>query len=494
MASLVSDLSQLLGRARALVSDPTRISAVDRAWLRMDDPTNRMVITGLLLLEGSLSRARLVELVRERIGWIDRLRAHVEPGVLWDRWVESVGHDLEGHVREASLPAPADDAALHAQVSSLVSEGLDPRRPLWELTLLHGLPGGGTGLLARVHHAVGDGFALMLVLLSLTDLEPAPRETSPLRELFRRDGIELERAREFVHELMPQGMKLLLRGASWRGGVQARTRARAVGRAPVLPYRLRDIAAAGASLGSLVLRRPDASTVFRGRLGVPKRVAWSGAVSLSRLQSLRAGIGGTINDIVLTAMTGGLRRYLIERGESPEGVELRAAVPINLRGLDDMASMGNRFGLLFLGLPVGVADPSERLRELRTRMQALEHSAEPLVTSAVLDLIGRGPKLLERSIVAYFAQRVSFVMTNVPGPERPLYLAGRRMTGLLFWAPQSGRVGLGVSICSYDGALRVGVSSDARLVPDPDRIIAGFEAELEAMQARAASDAAAPPE
>ena len=457
-----------------------RVGAVDRAWLRMDDPTNHMVVTALLSFDGELDPERVRALVRERVGWIVRMRTRVEPGLLGlsHRWHERASFDLDAHVRERELPPPGDEASLQALVGEAMSRPLDPDRPLWELQIIRGLQGQAgprSVLLARVHHALGDGFAQMLLLLSLTDLEPEPSAANPLRELFVPGSRKIAEARRFVREIMPQGMKLLLRGDHQQLEGRAHRRD--------LAWHATKLGGAARSLASLVLRRPDASTVLRGRLGEAKQAAWSRPIPLAWLGAISHEFGVTINDMLLAALTGGLRRYLIDRGESPRGVELRAAVPINLRGLADMASLGNRFGLLFLTLPIHLEDPRSRLAELRRRMQALQHTAEPLVTWALLDVMGYSPKLVERLILAYFAQRVSMVMTNMPGPERRLWLAGRELEGLMFWVPQSGRVGLGVSICSYAGEVRLGIASDAQLVPDPARIIAGFHAELDACAA-----------
>jgi diacylglycerol O-acyltransferase len=469
-------------------SEPNRdrVDAVDRAWLRMDDPTNHMVVTALLLFEGELDGARVRALLRERLAGIPRMRASVEAGTLglWHRWREHERFDVDAHVCESALPEPGDEAALNAMIGETMSKPLDPQQPLWELHVIHGLrdvQGARAAVLTRVHHALGDGIAQMLLLLSLTDIEPNSSRANPLRELFTMDARarpqDLKAARRFIHEVMPHGMKLLLRG-DLRQLEDHRHQ-------PDLGRQARRLAGASRSLASLLLRRPDVSTVLRGSLGVGKRAACSTALPLDRVHAISHELGVTIHDLLLTALCGGLRRYLLDRRESPEGVELRAAVPINLRGLAEMAKLGNRFGLLFLTLPIHLSEPDERLAELRRRMLALEHSAEPLVTYAVLDLIGHTPKLFEELVLDYFARRVSLVVTNVPGPERPLWLAGQKLAGMMFWVPQSGRVGLGVSICSYAGHVRLGIASDAGLIPEPARIIAGFQAEFDELAERA---------
>ena len=472
------------------------MGSVDRAWLRMDDPANLMIVNALIVLAEPLSRAQLSALIGERLGWIPRRRLCVARGWVWDRWRE---HEvrIDEHVHEH--PRPESDADLRAQVSELVSKPLDPQRPLWELHLIPG-PSGGSVILARVHHSLGDGLALLLVLLSLTDVEPEPRRDNPLRALFggRGDHREaaspgwhgctdrsearvgaggdaqdtVERARRFLREVMPTGMKLMLH-QDHRALEDERDHP-----ASELRRGARLLGAAARDLGALLVRRPDSATVFRGQLDVQKRVAWSRPIPLARLRQRRLG---TVNDILLAAITGSLRRYILARGDAPDGVEMRAAVPVNLRGLAELARLGNRCGLVFLTLPIGIADPRARLTEIHRRMDELKHSVEPLVTWGILELMGSSPKLVERLILDYFAKRVSFVMTNVPGPERRLYLAGREITDLMFWVPQSGRVGLGVSMFSYAGAVRLGIACDARLVPDPEALIASFDEELDSM-------------
>jgi diacylglycerol O-acyltransferase len=459
-------------RLQAWLDDDARMGSVDRAWLRMDDPANLMIVNTLILLAEPLSRTQLRELVHERLAWIRRMRLQVARGRVWDRWTEQP-LELDEHVREHLLPS-TDEASLRALVSELISTPLALTRPLWELHIIQ-QAGRGSAILARVHHSVGDGLALLLVLLSLTDLERAPSAENPLRALFGQRGSVregVERARSFVREVMPTGMKLMLHEHP-----------------PIGLARL--TAAVARDLATLLLRRPDSHTVFRGRLDVRKRVAWSRPIPLAELRSCSHRLGSTVNDVLLAATSGGLRRYILARGDSPDGIEMRAAVPVNLRGLAELARLGNRFGLVFLELPVGIADPRARLVEIHRRMDALKHSVEPLVTWGILELMGSSPKLVERLILDYFAKRVSFVMTNVPGPERRLYLAGREITGLMFWVPQSGRVGLGVSMFSYAGTVRLGIACDARLVPDPEALIDSFHAELEDLLSEAQSPSSA---
>lgn len=481
-----SILDELFG-PRSGAGQRAPMSSVDRAWLRMDDPTNLMVVNAVLWLAEPLPRAALEPVLALRLAWLRRMREHPEHSALWTHWAAG-SFALAGHVHEHELDG-AEGSEVEDFISGLVSEPLDPCRPLWALHLIH-RPGQGTVVLTRVHHSVGDGIAQLLLLLALTDEAPPAANASPgdhpLRPLF--EGGDLDGPRRFIRALMPTGMKLLLHAdhlaldASERDP-DPRTWARSL---PERSYRLarrgaRFGLAVGRDLASLLLRRPDSPTPFRGQLGVAKRVAWSPPLTLAAIKRAAHRRDSTVNDYLVAAMTGALRRYIVARGRSPEGLEIRAAVPINLRGLAGLRDLGNRFGLVFLTLPVGLPDARARLAEVHRRMDALKHSVEPAVTWAILELMGATPSVVEGLILDYFAKRVSFVMTNMPGPERRVYLAGREIEGLMFWVPQSGRVGLGLSICSYAGELRVGVAADARLVPDPRRLVDAFTAELDAL-------------
>jgi WS/DGAT/MGAT family acyltransferase len=244
------------------------------------------------------------------------------------------------------------------------------------------------------------------------------------------------------------------------------------------------------AFAKLSLRWPDPRTL-KGRLGGDKRVAWSRAVPLEEVRAAKAAVGGTVNDVLLATIAGGLRRYLLARGERVDGLSFRAVVPVSLRPLSEMSDLGNRFGLVFLSLPVGIAEPRARLLELQRRMRSLKSSVEPVVVMTVLGWLGRAPKALQDLVIRIFGTKGTAVLTSVPGPARPLYVAGEPISGIVFWVPQSGRLGLGISIMSYAGQVRIGVASDSNVVADPEGIVAGFEAELHFLEELRGAPAAA---
>jgi WS/DGAT/MGAT family acyltransferase len=323
----------------------------------------------------------------------------------------------------------------------------------------------------------------MLVLLSLTDRTPDadPAVPNPFSSLYAQskpDHLDLATIRALAEDIMPDGMRLLLHPAeAFRSAKRWLTGPVATG-----------------TFGRLVFRRRDPRTVFKGPLGVPKKVAWSEPLPLEEVKAVGKALGGTVNDVLLSAMTGGLRHYLERHGKPTDDLNFRAAMPVNLRTMENMDQLGNQFGLIFLSLPVGIADPRERIAELGRRARSLKRSLEPVVVFRILDTLGMVPKQIQNMVVGIFATKATAVMTNVPGPRHTLYLAGKPIEDIFFWVPQAGRVGIGISICSYAGRVRLGVGSDAGLVPDPDLIVEGFHQDFEALRKLAGrTEALAPP-
>jgi diacylglycerol O-acyltransferase / wax synthase len=240
------------------------------------------------------------------------------------------------------------------------------------------------------------------------------------------------------------------------------------------------------TLQRLVLMPSDPGTVLKGALGVGKRAAWSEMIPLDAIKRAGTRHGATVNDVLISAVAGALREYLEERGEDVDRLEIRAAVPVNLRPTERGLDLGNSFGLVFVPLPVSIPSPVKRLTELKVRMDRIKASSEAIVSFGVLTALGNVPRALYTPAIEFFGSKASVVMTNVPGPREPLYMAGRRIAACMFWVPMSGHLGLGISILSYAGGVMVGVAADAGLVPDPDRLVTAFDRELKLLMAPAA--------
>ena len=460
---------------RQAVGGSVPLTGPDSFWLRMDHPTNLMMINGVLLFDEPLDFDRVREVLGQRVAPLARFRDRIVQGPRGaPRWEPDPAFDLDRHVTRERLAAGAGEAGLRELVSRKMSEPLDRARPLWQFNVVESV-GAGSALIGRFHHCLGDGFGMMMVMLAMTDGradEPAATRDNPFIDLLLRAESGFEAAWRRVEELMPEGAKLLSK--------------------PVEALAAADLwrrtAGSAWALARLTFRSSDSKTALNApRLGIEKRAAWSEPIALDDVRAVRDRLGGTVNDILLSCTAGGIRRYLLGRGGEAACKDFRATVPVNLRPMDQIAEMGNEFGLVYLSLPIGVGDPLARLAELRRRMEALKRSAEAPVTLWVMSLMGRMPAAAQRALVRLFASKATAVMTNVPGPNRTLYLAGRAVRDVLFWVPRSARLSLGVSIMSYAGRVRMGVATDAGLVPDPERIVEGFHGEFEAVRELARS-------
>jgi len=234
-----------------------------------------------------------------------------------------------------------------------------------------------------------------------------------------------------------------------------------------------------AEIAKLALMAEDSTTRFKGTPGIAKRVAWAEPLPLPEVKAIGRALGASVNDVLLACVAGALRDYLVEKGDAVDGVMMRALVPVNLRPLEQAYRLGNQFGLVFVDLPIGVENPVARLYQVRATMRALKDSYQPVLALGLLAAMGAGPKLLQEKLLAILAKNASAVMTNVPGPQAPLYLAGGLIDSLMFWVPQSGDIGMGVSIISYNDSVKFGVVTDRGLCPDPEKLIARFTSEFE---------------
>jgi diacylglycerol O-acyltransferase / wax synthase len=422
-----------------------RLSPVDAAWYRMDSARSPADIVGLLVLDGEVDEARLRERIETRLRLHPRFHQRVlEPPLKLaaPRWLNEREATLDHHFSKRRLPAPGGQPELIALVTELMNEPLDFQHSPWRVCLIEGCAEG-SAVFARLHHCMGDGFALVQILLSFADETPSARTPA------------------VVHPRLPQ--RLRAHAAELR---QLTRRA---------PRTLRDLA-------RLLLLSFDPPTRFRGRLSGERRIAWSGPIPLARVRALAHAQRCTINDLLLATLTGALRTYLDESGERPQ--TFRAIVPVNLRAGGDTAidRRGNWFGLVFLALPIAEPERHGRLSALKHASDALKHSEQPLASIVVLSVLGRAPAVIERFAKRLFARKGTLVASNVAGPREALAILGRRVRELYFFVPHPSELACGVSILSYAGVIRVGVRSDLAVIADPERIVDRFERELAAWE------------
>jgi WS/DGAT/MGAT family acyltransferase len=252
------------------------------------------------------------------------------------------------------------------------------------------------------------------------------------------------------------------------------------------PLRAFDLARLGsgtvAAFNKLLWRTPDPSTRFKGRLAVRKQAAWSRPVALAEVKDVGRVVGGTVNDVMLAAAAGALRRYLKSHGEPVGGLTIRAGLSVNLRPPDAEASLGNQAGALLVELPVGVDSALERLQQVKRQMDGLKESPEASVVWALLNALGHAPPSVQDMLVEAYCTRETAVVANMQGPAETVYLASAPLSTLMFWIPALGGAGLCLSIASYAGQVWFGAGTDQGLVPDPEELMTGFHAEFTALQ------------
>lgn len=419
---------------------PESMSRADVAWLHADEPTNHFVVTSLALFDEPLDVAHFKAMLARRIGLHPRLTQVIGPPSYPfgpDRWIAAPNFDLDAHVHRVALPAPGGAHELQEHIGDLVGRPLDFGRPLWESNVVEG-PGEGGALVTRFHHSLGDGQAMTRMLLSLTDATESGWRQPPHRP--RRAG--RRSARSAAGSLNP--------AALLRTGLDA-----------------------AGTLARLTLMEEDQPTSLRGGLSLVKQVAWTPPLALDQVKRIAHQTGTTVNDVLVSVIAGAVGSGLRREGVTTRGLRVRAMVPVNLRPPDDTGMTGNRFSLVFLELPVGVNDAHERLMRVKIEMDRIKASLEPAVGWLLVQGLGLLPPRLEHGVSSFYADKASVVLTNVIGPERPLYIAGTPIRQMTFWEPESGGLGVGLSIFSYAGQVTLGAVADGNLHPHPREIMDG---------------------
>lgn len=460
-----------------------RMSKVDTAWLRMDSSANLMMIVGVWILKPAITHAALCQRVQERLVPIARFRQMAVEDAAGATWVHDPAFDVQRHVVREVLSAPCDQQALQQRVAELTMQPLDRGHPLWQFHLVEDYDGG-SAMIARIHHCIADGIALIHVMMGLVDGGEAALGQRPGRSTDHGSegedspgGPQAWLADSLVRPLTQlatkaldaagEGVALSLDMVANPGQGIDKTVQTALGVARMGGQVLRDLAA-------LALMPDDSPTSLKGRPHAHKAVAWCDPISLDEVKAVGRVLGCSVNDVLLSCVAGALGAYLQQRGESVAGKEIRAMVPVNLRPLDEAWKLGNRFGLVPLVLPIGIDHPIERVYAVRQRMQALKGSTQPLLAFGLLSVAGLLVKPAQEAMLGLFSRKTSAVMTNVPGPAHKLRFCGATLEQTMFWVPQSGDIGVGVSILSYGGGVQFGLITDTGMCPEPQRVIDQF--------------------
>ena len=492
-------LDKLAGNALGKIDEyknRDHMSSVDTAWLRMDTPTNLMMIVGVMMFDGAPDLGRIRRTLEARLSRYNRFRQRVVQDASGAYWVEDEHFDIGNHVHTVNLASDkngeaASKSALEEYVAALTTQSLDFNKPLWHMTVVERYEGDGVvghALIIRIHHCIADGIALIGVMYSLFDEDASAAEEGVEPEGLRRarEKREAKKAaageRDFMESLFAPISDTAAKAVSMSGNVASRYM-EMMSAPDKYAEKFADYAkiaaAVTAEIAELALMPNDSPTRLKGKPTAVKRVAWSAPLPLTDIKAVCKVLGVSINDILLSSVAGALRTYLAEQGDDTEGIEVRGFVPVNLRPRGAEHKLGNHFGLVALVLPVGIENPFARLYEVKRRMDELKNSYQAALSMGILGAVGFLPRAVQRQVLDMVSNKGSAVMTNVPGPQAPLYLAGARLAQQMFWVPQSGDIGVGVSILSYNGQVQFGMVTDRKFVPDPQAIVDRFAPEFE---------------
>jgi diacylglycerol O-acyltransferase len=458
-----------------------RLSPLDASFLHVEDDVSHMHIAAIGIFEGPVPQySDVVNMVRGKLPLVPRYRQVVR-FVPLDMgrpvWVDDQHFNIDYHLRHTALPAPGGEGELRALVGRVMAQQLDRSKPLWEIWMVEGLGGGRWALLSKTHHALVDGVSGTDLLAVIMDTSPQP--SPPVAD-------------DWVPRPAPSGAGLVLAAATdlARSPYEQLRAVRASTRVPRHALsRAGEVARGLSSMAGLI--RPTPISSLNGPLGPHRRYAWA-ATTVDDIKRVRKGLGGAFNDVVLASITNGFRELLRSRGESVERV-VRTLVPVSVRARNPGAmavgdgTLQNKVSAMFAALPVGIDDPAERLRAITLQMTGLKESKEAVAGEALTSLSGFAPPMLlalGMRLATRVAQRnINTVTTNVPGPQLPLYVAGRRMVTAYPYVPLAGQVRIGLAIFSYDGQVTFGITGDWDTTEDLDVLGRGIESGMRTMLA-----------
>ena len=450
-----------------------RLSGLDSSFLHLERGSSHMHVAGCALFEGQPpAYEELVAHLESRMHLVPRYRqrlALVPLGQGRPVWVDDPHFNIGFHVRHTALPRPGGDPQLKRLAGRVFSQALDRSRPLWEIWLVQGLSQDRFALLTKTHHALVDGVSGVDIATILFDVSPDPMPVAPPDH-------------EWTPRPLPSRAQLLADALVERATVPAEI-ARGVRAAFRGPRQIgRRLGEAAAGIGAMAMSgiSPAPASPFNVRIGPHRRFTWV-CGDLDRFKAIKNAAGGTVNDVVLAVVSGALGQYMRAHGHPTEGVVLKAMVPVSVRADVERGALGNRVAAMWAPLPVGETDPVKRLEALSSAMRQLKESGQAVGAEVLTQLSGFAPPTIMAQAARLQARQRMFnlVVTNVPGPQMPLYMMGRRLIELFPMVPLSENTALGIAIMSYNGRLNFGLVADYDAIPDLEELAAMLGAAID---------------
>ncbi|HEY1568437.1 MAG TPA: wax ester/triacylglycerol synthase family O-acyltransferase [Solirubrobacteraceae bacterium] len=461
------------------MANPDRLTGLDSSFLHLERDAAHMHVAGCMVFDGEApTYDELAEQISSRLHLVPRYRqrlAFVPFNQGRPVWVDDPHFNIAFHVRHTALPNPGGEAQLKRLAGRVFSQALDRSRPLWEIWLVEGLSDDRFAMLSKTHHALVDGVSGVDIFTVLFDTSPDPMPVAPPDH-------------EWAPRPLPSGAQLLADALLERTTVPAEIvrGVRATLRGP------RHVAARfGRALGgvSAVARaglQAAPPSPLNVRIGPHRRFTWVRG-DLQEFKAIKNALGGTVNDVVLAVVTGALGRYLRMRGEATDELVLRAMVPISVRADIERGALGNRVAAMWAPLPIGVTDPVQRLLTISRDMDGIKDSGQAVGAQVLTELSGFAPPTIMAQAARLQARQRLFnlVVTNVPGPQFPLYMLGRELDAMFPMVPLAENQALGIAIMSYNGQLNFGLNADYDAMPDLEALADELHASIEELAAAA---------
>jgi diacylglycerol O-acyltransferase / wax synthase len=453
------------------MANPDRLTGLDASFLSLERSGAHMHVGSVLVFDGDAPRyEEFVDKLEQRLHLVPRYRQKLAwPPLVQSRpvWIDDPHFNARYHVRHTALPAPAGDEELRRLAGRIFAQALDRSKPLWELWLVDRVGDDRFALISKTHHALVDGVSGVDISTVLFDLEPDPPEPDPAPAWYPRP--EPNSAALLATALAERATTSLDAARGALGAVRHPERAVGGGGKAVKGLAAMAAGVTGAPASPLNVR-----------IGSHRRFAWVDA-DLGRFKAIKDALGGTVNDVVLAVVAGALRSFMIRRGRDPEDIELKAMVPVSVRADAERGALGNRVAAMYAPLPLYAADPKERFAIVHEAMGGLKESGQAVGAEVITRLAGfAAPTVLDQAARLQTRQRFfNIVVTNVPGPQFPLYLQGRRLRALYPQVPLTLNTALGIAIMSYDGRLGFGLLGDYDALPDLDAVADDVEGAID---------------
>ena len=440
------------------------LQRIDHIMWDADTPDSIATIAGIMTFKKKLHRAHMLEVLEKGLMKFERFQKTVIVKDGNPMWHLDENFQLQNHIHHIALPGKGGYKELQECVSDLISHPLDYNRPLWDIHVIDNY-NNGTAIFWRIHHVIGDGIALVKVIFSLTGITakdslaifgkkeaPKPKKVKDEIEYIIDLGVSLyDDAKQILHN--PSILKDMLQH-NWQLAKEA---------------------------GDLVRGR-KANLLYKGTPGQAKKAAWTEPLPLDAFKGLSKFFDAKINDIMLASLAGAMRKHLLRhKQKAAEGVKV--VIPVNLRREGEVNSLNNEFSFITLDLPVHLSSFAKRVAYIKERTAALKPSANSMIMTELIHIVADyTPLAAKQKLLAFLGKSIAGVVTNVPGPKHPIYLAGGKVEDLMFWVPHTVPLGIGVSLMSYNGKVYMGLVTDNVLVKDPDVIVKGFASELKRAQ------------